>query len=231
MSQPRVAMHWIGIAGVLLFLVGSSIGLFISPPDRHMGDVVRLLYVHVPTAWNSLLFFFFAFVVAVASLWKGHSRWDGQLIGFVETGVVLNGLLLLQGMIWARPTWGIWWTWGDVRLVFSFLMLLLFAGVVALRSFVDDSRRRATWTAIATIIAFVDVPLVYFCVRWWRSLHQVQSSPSTMDPLMVLPMRINAFAVLFMGLWLASRRAALEHEREALEQVAPPRRLSKVEGG
>lgn len=195
-----------------------------------MGDVQRILYVHVPTAWNSMLVYFFAFVFAVAALWTNRDTWTHRMIGAVEAGVVLNALLLIQGMIWAKPTWGIWWTWGDVRLLFSFLMFLLFAGVLALSSFVDDTRRRATWTAVATIIAFVDVPLVYYCVRWWRSLHQVQSTPDTMDPAMVLPMRINAFGILFVCIWFIAQRAAIEYQRARAENVDAPARMDSLEG-
>ena len=216
---------WVGLLGVVLVLIGSYIGLFVAPPDRHMGDVQRMLYVHVPTAKNSLLIFFFAFCFAIANLWTGKKRWNDYMVGSVEVGVVLNVLLLIQGMLWARPTWGIWWTWGDVRLVFSFLMLLLFAGVLALRSLVEDPIRRATWTSVATIIAFVDVPIMYFCVRWWRSLHQVQSSPATVDAAMVLPMRINLFAILFIGLWMIAQRAELERRRRLADDVAAPARV------
>ncbi|MDX1385173.1 MAG: cytochrome c biogenesis protein CcsA, partial [Thermoanaerobaculia bacterium] len=209
---------------------GSYLGLFVAPPERHMGDVARLLYIHVPTAWNSLLFFTFGFGFAIASLWTGDEKWDDRTVGAVEVGVVLNGLLLIQGMIWAKPTWGIWWTWADVRLVFSFVMLLLFAGVLALRSFVEEPERRASWTAIATIVAWVDVPLVYYCVRWWRSLHQIQSTPETVDPMMQGPMRTNAFAMLFLGLWFLSSRAAVERRRREEETVAAPAPVPLTEG-
>jgi heme exporter protein C len=223
-SSNRTALIglWVGLVGVVLALIGSYIGLFVAPPDRHMGDVQRMLYVHVPTAKNSLLIFFFAFCFAVANLWTGKKRLNDYMVGSVETGVVLNVLLLIQGMLWARPTWGIWWTWGDVRLVFSFLMLLLFAGVLALRSLVEDPIRRATWTSVATIIAFVDVPIVYFCVRWWRSLHQVQSSPATVDAAMVLPMRINLVAILFIGIWMIVQRAEIERRRRLADDVSAP---------
>ena len=211
-----------GFAGLALLLAGSWMGLFVAPPERHMGDVARILYVHVPSAWNSLLCYTFAFGFAVASLWTRRPRWDHLMTGSVEIGLVLNALLLVQGMLFARPTWGIWWTWGDVRLVFSFLLFLLFAGVLALRAFVDDRERKRTWTAIATVAAFVDVPLVYYCVRWWRSLHQMQSTPETMDAGMKLPMRINAFAILFLACWFIARRAELERRRQAVDEVAEP---------
>jgi heme exporter protein C len=147
----------------------------------------------------------------------------------VEVGIVLNALLLVQGSIWARATWGVWWDW-DVRLTTSLIMLLLFAGVLALRSFVHDAGRRATWTAIATIVAFVDVPLVYFCVRWWRSLHQIQSTPDTVAPMMVVPLRINAFAILFLAIWMMAQRVRLELERRRQEHVEEPERRAPLGG-
>jgi len=207
--------------GVVLLLVGSYVGLFVAPPERHMGDVQRLMYVHVPSAWIALLTFTAAFGLAIASIWRSRQRLDALMVGAIETGVVLNTLLLMQGMIWGRAAWGVWWDW-DVRLTTSLVMALLFGGILALRSFIPEPGRRATWSAIATIVAFVDVPLVYFCVRWWRSLHQMQSSPSTMDPAMVLPLRINSFAILALAIWFTLQRAALELERSRQEAVAPP---------
>ena len=221
MTRSSLTIRLVGVAGILLFLVGCYIGLFVAPPERHMGDVQRMLYVHVPTAWIALLTLTAAFVLAIVSLWSGRERVDSWLVGAIETGVVLSSLLIVQGMLWAKPTWGVWWDW-DVRLTTTLVMALLFGGILALRSFIVDTRRRASWSAIATIVSFVDVPLVYFCVRWWRSLHQVQSSPETMDPAMVLPLRINSFAILAMAIWFVAQRAALETRRKREEAVAPP---------
>lgn len=221
--------HAFGLLGLALLLVGSFMGLFVAPAERHMGDVSRILYIHPPTAWISMLSFSAAFVFAIASLWSKRRRWDALLTGAIETGVVLTGLLLIQGSLWGRPTWGVWWDW-DVRLTFSLIMLLLFTGIMALRAFVGDTDRRATWTAISTIIAYVDVPLVYFCVRWWRSLHQVQSSPETVDSAMVLPLRMNAFALLFLAVWFIARRTRLELARRSQQEVPEPERLVAAEG-
>lgn len=219
--------HWVAGLGLVLLFVGTYIGLFVAPPERHMGDVQRIMYVHVPSAWTSLLLFTGAFVAAIGALWTGRRKWDAAMVGMIEAGVVLTSLLLVQGSIWARATWGVWWDW-DVRLTTSLIMLLLFAGVLALRSFVDEAERRATWTAIATIVSYVDVPLVYFCVRWWRSLHQVQSTPETVDRAMTLPLRINAFAFLFLAIWFVARRARLELARRRREEVAVPERRELV---
>jgi heme exporter protein C len=135
-------------------------------------------------------------------------------------GVVLTGLLCIQGAIWAKPTWGVYWDW-DPRLTTTAVMFFAFVGILTLRRFVEDPVKRATWSAVATIIAYVDVPIVYFSVRWWNSLHQMQSSPETVSAPFLIPLRTNAFGILFLmiGLiWLRTRvaRMRLEHE------LAPP---------
>ena len=229
MSQRMTKIHLFGLLGLILLLVGSYIGLFVAPPERYMGEVQRIMYVHLPSAWNGMLCYLFAFGFAIASLWQHKPKWDALTVGAVEVGVVLNALLLIQGSIWAKPTWGVWWDW-DVRLTTSLIMLLLFAGVLALRSFVEDPTRRATWTAIATIVAFIDVPLVYFCVRWWRSLHQVQSTPETVSLGMVVPLRLNSIAFLLLVIWMVVQRARLELIRRQNEQVAEPARMAHVGG-
>ncbi|MDX1502377.1 MAG: cytochrome c biogenesis protein [Thermoanaerobaculia bacterium] len=224
--------HWFGGAGLALLLIGSYIGLFVAPPERYMGEVQRIMYVHLPCAWVSMVCFTAAFASAIGSLWTGGKKWDGALVGAIEAGVVLNVLLLIQGIVWGRATWwegtDKWWTW-DVRLTTSLLMCLLFAGVLALRAFVEDRERKASWSAVATIVAYVDVPLVYFCVRWMRSLHQPQSSPETVSSLMVTPLRINSFAVLFIAIWFIARRARIELMRRQMDEVPLPRRLTPQE--
>jgi len=226
--MKRGWIGWSALAGLALLAVGTWIGLFVAPAERHMGDVQRIMYVHVPSAWIGMVCFTAAFVFAIVSLWSGRRVWDDRLVGAVEVGVVLNALLLVQGSIWGRATWGVWWDW-DVRLTTSLVMLLLFAGVLALRRLADDEGRRASWSAVATIVGYVDVPLVYFCVRWWRSLHQVQSTPETVDPAMVLPLRLNAIGLLLVAIWMASRRARLEGARRIAESAAPPARVVSEE--
>lgn len=220
--------HWAGLVAVALLVAGSYIGLFVAPAERHMGEVQRIMYVHVPTAWNALLCFTCAFVAAIGSLWTGRERWDATLVAASEAGIVLNGLLLVQGSLWGRATWGVWWDW-DVRLTTSLILLLLFIGVLSLRSFAAGTERRASLTAVAAIVAYVDVPLVYFCVRWWRSLHQIQSSPATVDPAMVLPLRLNAFGLMFAAIWFIVRRARLELARRRSSESALPERTPMIE--
>jgi heme exporter protein C len=216
---------------VLLLLWGSIWGLAFAPRESFMGDVQRIMYVHVPTAWNAMLAFTFAFACALASLFRGGWKWDPRLEAALEVGVVLSALLCTQGAIWAKPTWGVWWDW-DPRLTTTAVMVLAFSGILALRRFVDDPVKRAIWSAVATVVAYVNVPVVYFSVKWWNSLHQIQSTPETVSPAFHWPLRINAFGVLFLvsGLIaLRSRVAALRLQGELAPPLPEP--ASAVAGG
>lgn len=225
--RPLTWQHGLGVLGFVLLVIGSFLGLTMAPSERHMGDVARIVYIHVPTAWSMLLASTFAFGWALFSLWTGKERYDELLTACLEAAVVLSVLMLGSGMLFARPTWGVWWDW-DVRLTSSLLGLVLLAGVLGLRAFVDEPKRRATWTAVATIVAYVDIPLIYFGVRWWRSIHQVQSSPETVSGGMILPWRINAFALLFITLWFIAVRSRIEAGKRQLEQAGEPARIAEA---
>src|SRR5437867_1394260 len=211
--------------GVLCLLVGSYLGLFVAPPEHYMGDVQRIMYVHVPTAWNAMLAMTFAFGAAIVFLFTSDWKWDARMEAGIEVGVLLAFLLCCQGAIWAKPTWGVWWDW-DPRLTTTAVLLLAFAGILALRRFIDDPVKRGTWSAVATIIAYVDVPIVYFSVRWWNSLHQQQSSPASVSSQFHLPLRLNAFGVLFLMTGFIMLRARLASRRLATELAPPPQELA-----
>jgi heme exporter protein C len=207
--------------GAALLLAGSYIGLFRAPAEKFMGDVQRIMYVHVPTAWSWMLAVLFCLFAAIAFLFKGDAKWDARMEGGLEVGTLLAFLLCCQGSIWAKPTWGVWWDW-DPRLTTTAVLLFAFLGILALRRFVEDPVRRAIWTAVATIVASVDLPIVYFSVKWWNSLHQQQSSPQTVDSPFHLPLRMNAFGVLFVMIGLIMLRTRIAGYRLRDELAAPP---------
>lgn len=215
-SKPKILLS----IGVAFILIGSYFGLFVAPPEQFMGETQRIMYVHVPTAWSALLAMTIAFVCAVVFLFRTDFKWDARMEGSIETGVVFAFLLCCQGAIWAKPTWGVWWDW-DPRLTTTAVLLFAFLGILALRKFVDDPVKRGIWSAVATIIAFVDVPIVYFSVKWWNSLHQQQSSPDTVSKPFWIPLRANAFGILLLMtafILLRARISALRLEHE----LAPP---------
>ncbi len=215
----RTAWAFVGL-GVLLLLIGSYLGLFVAPAEQYMGQVQRIMYVHVPTAWNWMLGVLFAFGAAIAFLFTANTKWDARLEAGLEVSTLFAFLLCIQGSIWAKPTWGVWWDW-DPRLTSVAVLLFAFLGILALRQFTDNAQRRAVWSAVATIIAAVDLPIVYFSVKWWNSLHQQQSTPETVSSSFHLPLRINAFGVLFLMIGFIMIRARIAEER-LRDEMAPP---------
>jgi len=206
---------WFG-AFALVFLVASQIiAVVTSPPDRDMGDLEKILYVHVPSAWIMSLTFAVVMFYCLRYLWKGRETDDLAAASAAEVGTLFCGLTLLLGMLWGKPAWGVWWAW-DARLTSTLVLFLIFVGYLSLRAFVEEHERRAQWSAAVGILGAINVPIVYLSVRWWRTLHQVQSTPSTVDPMYVLWLRANAFAFLFLMIWFIRQRyAAARMERDA----------------
>jgi heme exporter protein C len=208
------------ILGLLCLVAGSVVGLFVAPKEQYMGDVQRIMYVHVPTAWNWMLAVIYALICAITFLFTSNYKWDSRLEGSLEVATLFAVMLCFQGSIWAKPTWGVWWDW-DPRLTSVAVLLFAFLGIVALRNFVEDPARRAVWSSVATIIASVDLPIVYYSVKWWNSLHQQQSSPSTVSSQFHFPLRANAFGMLFLMIAFIMLRSRIAAARLA-EQIAPP---------
>ena len=214
-SAPRI--RWLGAAALAAMAVGSFVGLFVVEADAEMGEVQRLMYVHVPAAWTAFVAFFVVFLGSVLYLVQRDPRADRLAAGAAEAGVVFISLTLATGMLWGKPTWGVWWTW-DPRLTTTALLLAVFVGYLAVRGFAEDPDGRARWSAIVGILGFIQVPIVYLSVVWWRSLHQPPSSPRSVAPEILGAWMLNFGAFLLVFAWLVLRRvraARLEAELEA----------------
>lgn len=211
---------------VAYLIAAQVISIAISAPDRDMGDLQKILYIHVPAAWNMGICYLIVAIFSLRYLFGRDERHDLIAAAAAEVGALLNGLTLALGMIWGRPTWGVWWVW-DARLTSTLVMFLVFAGYLALRAFVEEPERRALWSAVAGIFGAINYPIVYMSVRWWRTIHQVQSKPSTLDPNYTLSLRLNAFAILFLLIYCIRRR----YEAALTERVAERIAESAVLGG
>ena len=172
--RARVVERTIGI----LALVGTAatvwLGLWVTPPDKAQGDLVRLVYIHPGVAWVALyLAFGMAAVASLLYLWPRTRSlfWDRLAAAAVEVGVVFNICTLVSGSIWGKPTWGVWWAW-DARLTSTAVLLVLFLGYLALRRVPAEPEVRARRSAFVAIFAAVDIPIVHFSVEWWNTLHQ-----------------------------------------------------------
>ena len=206
-------LGWLAIA---LIAVGSVLGLVVLPADALQGEVQRLLYVHVPVAWVMMLAFFVVFLMSILYLVQRRLKWDLLAVSAAELGVIAAVLTLILGTLWGRPTWGIWWAW-DPRITTTALLVPIYTGYLVVRSMAEDPDRRARWAAVIGLIAFVQVPIVYLSVFWWRSLHQPPSSPQSMWSAYGLVMLFGfvAYTLAFAYLWLRRYRlAATELELE-----------------
>jgi len=209
--------NFFGVAALALFLVGSFVGLFVVPADGMQGDIQRLMYVHVPAAWLAFLSFFIVFLMSVLYLIQRDLRCDRVAQSSAEIGVVFTVLTLALGSMWGKPTWGVWWTW-DPRLTTTAIMLAIYVGYLAIRSFADDPDKRARWAAIVGIIGFANVPIVYLSVIWWRTLHQPPSSPRSVSPEILWTLLFNVAAFTVIYVYLMMRRVRLAKLEGELEQ-------------
>ena len=221
--------------------VGWALALVWAPPDRFQGDVQRLMYVHVPAAWNALALFTVAFLASVRVLWKRSLAADRLAHAAVEVGLLFTALTLALGSLWGKPVWGVWWTW-DPRLTTTAILFVLFAGYLALRRMFDDPLRRATVAAAVAIVAFADVPIVHWSVTWWESLHQgptvARLGEPALDGAMLATLLVNALAAGLLAGWLVMRRIRLarlaatgddRRLRERLAEAAPSLKIAPGE--
>ncbi|MDH4147928.1 MAG: cytochrome c biogenesis protein CcsA [Acidimicrobiia bacterium] len=210
-----------GVALAGLALV-AYLGLVATPREVIMGDAVRILYVHVPVAIGMYVAFSVTALGSVLWLWRRSVFWDVAAGASAEVGVLYTGLTLVTGMLWGRPTWGVYWVW-DARLTSTALLFLMFVGYLAVRGIPAERSVRNRRAAVVGLVAFVDVPVVHYSVDWWRSLHQpatISKIDAELDGLMLftLVVGIATFAAIY--LWLVVHRfrvAWLEEQLDAHE--------------
>ena len=203
-------------------LVGFSTyqALFVAPTEQTMGEVQRIFYYHAPTAWVAGLCFFVNFLASIAYLWKRNLNADALALASAEVGVVFCTIVLITGPIWARPVWGIWWTW-EARLTSTLVLWLIYVSYLVLRRFAAGSQTPVLAAALA-IFGFVDVPIVYMSIRWFRTQHPqpviAGGEGSGLDPVMWHAFLWNLLAFTCVGIvfiTLRYRLQKLENELEA----------------
>jgi heme exporter protein C len=227
-KQPEPVNKKTGILGGLTLIavgIGLYWGLVVAPPDAYQGDVQRIMYLHVPTILAAYLSFFLVFIGSCLYLWKKEKRDDILAHAAAEIGVLLTGLVIVEGSIWGKPTWGVWWTW-DARLTTTAILFLIFIGYLMLRSLIEDESRAASAAAVLGIIGALDIPLIHMSVYWWRTLHQ---PPSILRPdkapwenvawPLLIPLIINIAAFLLLLFYLVSLRYRVGEMRQEIKAL------------
>ncbi|MCC7042079.1 MAG: cytochrome c biogenesis protein CcsA [Burkholderiales bacterium] len=216
-----VLAPWFALAAALCALVGLYVGFVVAPTDFQQGQAYRIIFIHVPTAWMSM------FIWLVMAFWSVlalalNTRLSAMMAqALAPTGAWMTFIALWTGAFWGRPTWGTYWAW-DARMTSELILLFLYFGVIALRNAIDDPRRADRACAVFTIVGAVNIPIIYFSVQWWNTLHQGASVSLTAAPSMAATMLVGML-VMALAAWLYTiavvlvrvRTIILERERGA----------------
>jgi heme exporter protein C len=201
--------------------VAMFMGLVFAPSERVQGEVYRLLFVHVPSAWLAFLAFGVVAIASALYLIRGSSRWDHLAAASAEVGVMFTTLTLATGSIWGRSVWGVWWQW-DPRLTTTLVMWFIYAGYLSLRAYIDEPEIRYRSAAVLGVLGVVSIPLVWFSVEWWRGLHPTPSitrpgGGMPQEMLITLLVSVGAFTMLYIT--LLQQRIRIQSVSEELTHI------------
>ena len=220
---------WFRALALLFGVAGLTIGFAIAPTDFQQGEAYRIIFIHVPAAWLSMLIYLVLAFWAVWG-WMLNSRMASMYArALAPTGALFTFIALWTGALWGKPTWGTWWVW-DARLTSEFILLLMYLGYIALTEAIDDARRAANAGALLALVGAVNVPIIYFSVRWWNTLHQgasvsIGAAPRMASVLLLamLLMTISFWAYSFAVVFTRARAIVLEqeHDTEWVRSLTP----------
>ena len=202
---------WFFIIAAVLAVVGLYIAFFVAPTDATQGESYRIIFIHVPAAWMSM------FLYLVMALWAAvglvmNTRMSSMMASAIApTGAWMTVLALVTGSLWGRPTWGTYWVW-DARLTSELVLLFLYLGFLALQAAIDDPRRADKAGAVLALVGVVNIPIIYFSVQWWNTLHQGSSVSLTRAPSMAATM-LTGMLIMALAFWAYSIAAALHRVR------------------
>jgi heme exporter protein C len=209
---------WLWGSSAVLLAIGLYLALFLAPPDYQQGDMVRVMYIHVPSAWLSMMVYGLMAIAALGTIVWRHPLADVLGKSAAPIGAAFTFLALVTGSLWGKPTWGTYWVW-DARLTSELVLFLIYLGLIALWQAVEDPGRAARVAAILTLVGSINLPIIKFSVDWWNTLHQGESvlrlDGSTIDPSMLWPLGIMTLAtmLLFAALLLAAMRNQILRRR------------------
>ena len=218
--------RWFSWGAAVLLVVGLWIGFAMAPTDFQQGEAYRIIFIHVPAAWMSMLIYLAMAFWSVLAL-AFNTRLSAMMAqALAPTGALMTFIALWTGAFWGRPTWGTYWAW-DARMTSELILLFLYFGVIALRSAIDDDRRADRACSLLAIVGAVNVPIIYFSVQWWNTLHQGSTVSMTAAPKMATIM-LSGMLVMTLAAWFYSiavslaRLRCIIREREQSANYAGP---------
>ena len=198
----------------MLTVWGLYVGFFVAPTDFQQGESYRIIFIHVPAAWMSMLIYLIMSFWAAIGLIMNTRLSSMMAHALAPTGALMTFIALWTGAFWGRPTWGAWWVW-DARLTSELILLFLYIGYMALRASIEDPRRADRASAILALVGIVNVPIIYFSVQWWNTLHQGASVSLTKSPSMATSM-LTGMLVMALAFWMYSIAVSLIRVRRII---------------
>ncbi len=211
----------IGFLSFPLMMVTLYLIFFYADVEKEMGIVQKIFYFHVPIAWSTFLAFFFVFLNSIMFLWKRERIYDLMAHASAEVGIIFCTLVLITGPLWGKPAWGAWWVW-DSRLTTTLVLWLIFVAYLMLRQYGGEESQLSRFSAVLGIVGFLDVPLVYLSVTWWRTQHPPHffgKSESTLAPSMLTTFLISLLTMTLFFLYVLSRRITLGEMRDNADSI------------
>jgi heme exporter protein C len=211
-----------GAVVVFLMAAAAYASFYIAPEEKTMRVLQRIFYFHAAAAWAGMTAFFICFVANLLYVWRREEKWDSLGVSSAEVGLAFITVVLITGPIWAKPAWGIYWTW-DARLTSTFVLWLLYISYLLLRTLIEEPDRRALLSALFGIFAFIDVPIVFGAIRWWRTQHPapvIMGGPgSGLDPTMNKVFFFSVLALHCLMVFLVTERYRLEKLRAEFDVI------------
>lgn len=214
----RKLVPWFGAAALMFLVAGLYVGFVVAPTDAQQGEVYRIIFLHVPAAWMSM-FIYLVMAGYCALALVLHTRLSSMMASaLAPTGALFTAIALWTGALWGKPTWGTWWVW-DARLTSELLLLFLYLGFIALESAIEDPRRAERACAVLGVVGVVNIPVIYFSVQWWNTLHQGTSISLTAAPSMAMTMLLGML-LMTLACWMYSICVALIRVRCIMRERA-----------
>lgn len=223
-TAARFRLSPLGVLSLIGIVLSLYMAFLWAPPEREMGDIQRIMYFHVASAWVAELAFILVGLASVVYLWRRERDWDILAYACAEVGFVFCCFVLITGPIWGKPIWGTWWTW-DPRLTFTTILWLVYVAYLMLRTYAHDVPQVKQFVAILGILGTIDIPFIHFATMWWRGMHPAsltitpQGFGAGMASSMLISLLVSAASFTLFFFYLVGRRMSLEKARDEINRL------------